>query len=355
MDAVKRLNRAIALAREVGDNGSRDLLGETHARRTRRARQLARSADSHQLEQLGELYLSQQIREDDVTEITRRSVTAGTRVAVEDRCLDRWGPRATPSPPSAALLALEGRAWHRAERRWSPLCRRSARHRAATAIRCWSCPDLLADDASTFRAAPVSPRPRLATCTAGASGAIAGPIAGDRRGAWSSASLRSGTRHGRAMSVDRLEPRWHLRSRARARHRRTTSGMVITLASPFRDPDATNVARLAVSARRARGRPARRRVPVERLRGSAAGAVHRPSTAQTDGIVSRGRAASTSASPRRENLAVRAATAAWAITRRSCSRSPIVSAQPGGAWRPLVPARPAGGPSLREWPQKPDP
>ena len=64
MDAVKRLNEAIALAREVGDNGSRDLLEDMLEDEEGHVNWL--EAQLHQLEQLGEkLYLSQQIREDD--------------------------------------------------------------------------------------------------------------------------------------------------------------------------------------------------------------------------------------------------------------------------------------------------
>jgi len=64
MDAVKRLNEAIALAREVGDNGSRDLLEDMLEDEEEHVNWL--EAQLHQLEQLGDkLYLSQQIREED--------------------------------------------------------------------------------------------------------------------------------------------------------------------------------------------------------------------------------------------------------------------------------------------------
>jgi bacterioferritin len=64
MDAVKRLNEAIKLAGEVGDNGSRDLLEDMLEDEEEHVDWL--ESQLHQLEQLGEkLYLSQQIHDDE--------------------------------------------------------------------------------------------------------------------------------------------------------------------------------------------------------------------------------------------------------------------------------------------------
>jgi bacterioferritin len=64
MDAVKRLNEAIALASEVGDNGTREILEDMLEDEEEHVDWL--EAQLHQLDQLGEkLYLSQQIREEE--------------------------------------------------------------------------------------------------------------------------------------------------------------------------------------------------------------------------------------------------------------------------------------------------
>ena len=112
--------------------------------------------------------------------------------------------------------------------------------------------------------------------------------------------------------------------------------LVITLASPFRDPLASNVARLArlgLGARPAADRP----VPVERLRAPLAV----PTTSiysETDGIVA-WQSCLVDAGPQAENLAVRSShcgmghhpTVLLAIADRL--------AQPEGAWRPFVAER----------------
>lgn len=64
LDAVKRLNEAIKLCAEAGDNGSRELLDEMLEDEEEHVDWL--EAQLHQIEEVGEkLYLAQQIREEE--------------------------------------------------------------------------------------------------------------------------------------------------------------------------------------------------------------------------------------------------------------------------------------------------
>ena len=242
-------------------------------------------------------------------------------------------PAAEPlAPPSPLFLALEGRAWLELAA-LVPALPALARAPNGDGHPVLVLPGFLADDRST-RALRWFLRDRGYHAHAWRLGRNVGPTPDTVQGL----VARLGAlhdRHDRKLSVIG----WSLGgiyARELARAFPDKIRQVITLASPFRDPEATNVARLA---RLGFGpRPASRpTVPRERLRAP----LSVPVTSfysETDGIVA-WQSCLDDESPQSENLAVRSShcgmghhpTVLLAIADRL--------AQPEGSWRRYVPER----------------
>jgi pimeloyl-ACP methyl ester carboxylesterase len=233
------------------------------------------------------------------------------------------------SPPSPLLLALEGRAWFELAALVPALPALAGAPRG-DGHPVLVLPGYLADDNST-RALRWFLRDRGYYAHAWRLGRNNGPT--DETVAGLVERLRAlRERHGRTVSL----VGWSLGgiyARELARGFPDLVRTVITLASPFRDPSASNVARLARLGfgPRPTGEP---RVPLDRLRAPLAV----PTTAfysETDGIVA-WQSCRVDAGPLAENLAVRSShcgmghhpTVLLAIADRL--------AQPEGSWRPFV-------------------
>jgi pimeloyl-ACP methyl ester carboxylesterase len=235
------------------------------------------------------------------------------------------------APPSPLLLALEGLAWIElaAVLPALPALRRAPRGDGHPVL---VLPGFLAGDGST-RALRWFLRDRGYHAHAWRLGQNRGPTA-ETVGGLGARLHALHARHRRTVSVIG----WSLGgiyARELARAFPDQVRQVITLASPFRDVRASNVARLARLGIGPRPADDGRGVPHERLRAP----LPVPTTcfySETDGIVA-WRSCIDDVSPRAENLAVRSShcgmghhpTVLLAIADRL--------AQPEGAWRPFVP------------------
>jgi pimeloyl-ACP methyl ester carboxylesterase len=236
------------------------------------------------------------------------------------------------APPSPLLLTLEARAWLELAA-LVPALPALASAPSGDGHPVLVLPGFLADDRST-RALRWFLRDRGYHAHAWRLGRNVGPTAGTVQGLVARLDTLH-ARHGRKVSLIG----WSLggiyaRELARAFPHKVR--LVITLASPFRDPEATNVARFR---RLGLGRPPASDpvVPRERLRAP----LPVPATSfysETDGIVA-WQSCLEPEGPQAENLAVRSShcgmghhpTVLLAIADRL--------AQPEGSWRPYVPAR----------------